>query len=51
VVGQLIMAGVSDLVLGLGQLLWLPAMILTALQFGRAPREAMADAQGVHAAG
>jgi hypothetical protein len=47
VVGQLLMAGASDLVLGLGQLLWLPAMIFTGLRFGGVPRSAAVDSQPV----
>ncbi len=49
VVGHLLTAGASELVLGLGQLLWLPAMLITVRRLGVAPRAALVEPQPAQA--
>lgn len=49
VVGHLVTAGASELVLGLGQLLWLPAMLITVRRLGVAPRAALVEPQPAQA--
>ena len=49
VVGQLLMAGAPELILGLGQLLWLPAMILAARRLGRASVATTVESRSVPA--
>jgi hypothetical protein len=49
VIGQLVMAAAPELVLGLGQLLWLPAMLIAAGRRGSASRATTAEARSVRA--